>query len=84
MSFFFLSGIGAALEGAFRKVTGRRVKAWAGRTWMWVWLIYTGRMAVGAWLDGGMGGQNLVPSGAWRPGPFIARFFAEWIVSVKG
>jgi hypothetical protein len=71
------------MEVGFRKITGRKVRGWAGRCWMWAWLLLTANMLVPAWLDAGMGGQHLVPPDfALRPGPVVAGLLQKWLVQV--
>ncbi|KAF9266875.1 hypothetical protein L218DRAFT_955977 [Marasmius fiardii PR-910] len=38
---FILNGFGVMLEGAWAKLTGRRVGGWLGRIWMFSWGVFT-------------------------------------------
>jgi hypothetical protein len=78
-SFFVLSGIGAALEAGFRRITGRRVRGSWGRLWTWSFMLFTGRIASRTWLDGGMGGNRFIPDGGFRPGVYVAKWATDWL-----
>ncbi|CAK9783403.1 hypothetical protein CC85DRAFT_90840 [Cutaneotrichosporon oleaginosum] len=69
-AFFLLSGVGCALEVTFKAVTGKRVRGTPGRLWCWVYTFVIGRLAADAWLDAGIAGCTLLPSGG--PGEYIA------------
>lgn len=77
--FFLLSGFGGALEAAFRRITGRRVRGPWGRVWTWAFMLYTGRIASRTWLDGGMGGNRFIPDGGFRPGVYVAKWATDWL-----
>ena len=81
--FFVYSGLGAACEAVFRKITGRRVRGVWGRIWMWSFFLITGRRAAGAWLDAGLGGDWLIPlHWPYRPGPPMVRWLARHVFDV--
>lgn len=69
-AFFLLSGVGCALEIAFKAATGRRVRGLAGRIWCWSYTFIIGRLAADAWLDAGIAGCTLLPRGG--VGEYIA------------
>ncbi|KAI5454838.1 hypothetical protein NCC49_002120 [Naganishia albida] len=58
---FLLFGLGMTAEIAFKKLTGRRVRGWAGRIWFWTFVIVFARGLVDAWLGFGVGGARLLP-----------------------
>lgn len=76
-AFFLLSGVGCALEVAFKAVTGRRVGGLPGRVWCWVYTFIIGRLAADAWLDAGIAGSSLLPSGG--AGEFVAPYIVGWM-----
>jgi hypothetical protein len=80
--FFFWSGVGCALEAAFRGVTGKRVRGAWGRLWMWTFFLVTAKPAVSAWLDSGIGGSRLVPIEGhnYRPGPVVVDFLIKHVL----
>ncbi|GMK56624.1 hypothetical protein CspeluHIS016_0304640 [Cutaneotrichosporon spelunceum] len=69
-AFFLLSGVGCALEVAFKAATGRRVCGAIGRVWCWGYTFVVGRLAADAWLDAGIAGCSLLPRGG--PGDYVA------------
>lgn len=77
--FFILSGVGCGLEVTFKKVTGRKVRGWAGRVWTWVFLLTTGRWACSSWLDSGLAGSTL---GVPGPGRWVVPYIAETVFKV--
>lgn len=86
-SLFLLSGVGAALEITFRKFTGRRVRGWAGRVWMYGWMLMTSRSALAAWLDAGVGGCWLTRRQGLeglRPGEWVGKGIVRWLFGVRG
>ncbi|KAK4685662.1 hypothetical protein P7C73_g4480, partial [Tremellales sp. Uapishka_1] len=78
--FFIVSGVGCSLEYLFKGITGRRVRGPWGRVWTWCWMVFTGRWAVAAWLDGGIGGGWLLPIGG--PGEWL-KHVVIWFVDLK-
>lgn len=49
IGFFYLQGVGIALEGMWKKTTGRNVEGVWGRIWTWTWMIVTSHLVVEAW-----------------------------------
>jgi len=79
--FFFISGVGAALEVAFKRMTGRKVSGWAGRLWTWSFMLLTARMAARSWFDAGAAGNQTTPStGPGRLAEPIAGWIIRWVV----
>lgn len=58
---FLLFGLGMTAEITFKKLTGHRVRGWAGRLWFWLFVIVFARGLVDAWLGFGVGGARLLP-----------------------
>lgn len=81
--FFLLSGLGCALELAWKRVTGRRVGGWAGRVWLYAWVLWTGRGATRAWMEAGMGGSALTPLEGWSFGRMAVPWIEQWVVGVE-
>ncbi|KAL7419604.1 hypothetical protein Q5752_005516 [Cryptotrichosporon argae] len=78
--FFLLSGVGAALEVAFKTFTGRRVAGWPGRVWAWAYMLAIGRLACAAWLDAGMAACKFLPEHG--PGERVARALVGTLIGV--
>ena len=77
-AFFFLSGIGCGFELLFKKLTGRRVNGWAGRVWVWIYMMGTGQLATEAWVDAGVASCFLLPEngpGEWLGSRIIGTVF---------
>jgi hypothetical protein len=51
--FFLLMGVGAALEEAFKKVTGLRVQGWIGWLWTMAWTTTWGTLMIDGWARHG-------------------------------
>ena len=85
MRFFFLSGVGAACEGLFKRMTGRKVRGKWGRLWTWIFFFVAGRSACWAWCDSGVGGAPLVPQipgVEWSIAPLFVRLFSMLVADV--
>jgi hypothetical protein len=59
--FFLLMGVGAALEHAFKVVTGRSVGGIWGWAWTMVWTTAWGTMFIDSWVRSGMFGIDSFP-----------------------
>jgi Membrane bound O-acyl transferase family len=68
--FFLLMGVGAALEHAFKVVTGRRVGGIWGWAWTMAWTICWGTLMTDAWARRGMIAADSFPHGL-RPGKLL-------------
>jgi hypothetical protein len=68
--FFLLMGVGAALEHAFKVVTGRRVGGIWGRVWTMLWTTAWGTLVIDAWVRRGMCATDTIPGGP-RPGKLL-------------
>ncbi len=68
--FFLFMGVGAALEYAFKKVTGRLVGGLWGWVWTMVWSIGWGTMLIDAWSRRGLMASDFFPF-APRPGKLL-------------
>jgi hypothetical protein len=68
--FFLLMGVGAALEHAFKVVTGRRVGGIWGWVWTMVWTTVWGTLLIDAWVRRGMRATDSVLDGP-RPGKLL-------------
>ncbi|ORX36319.1 hypothetical protein BD324DRAFT_628280 [Kockovaella imperatae] len=83
--FFLLSGVGGVFEALFRRVTGRRVRGFWGRIWMWTFLFITGKQACWAWCDSGVGGSTFSPSMPFLDrglGPYFFKLFSAVIAEI--
>ena len=65
--FFVLMGVGAALEHAFARVTGRSVGGVWGWAWTMAWTLTWGTLMMDAWARRGMIACDFFPDGM-RPG----------------
>ncbi|KAG8980186.1 hypothetical protein FRB90_007771, partial [Tulasnella sp. 427] len=54
--YFYLQGVGMCFEGAYRVITGRKVRGRWGRVWTWVFELATAHLVVEAWLQRGLAG----------------------------
>jgi hypothetical protein len=68
--FFLLMGVGAALEHAFKAVTGRLVGGIWGWVWTMGWTTAWGTLLIDAWVRGGMCETDSVSDGL-RPGKLL-------------
>ncbi|KAI0291690.1 hypothetical protein BC826DRAFT_1105826 [Russula brevipes] len=60
--FFLLMGVGAVLEGAFKKVTGLRVRGWIGWLWTMAWTTMWGMFMIDGWARHGMFANDFFPN----------------------
>jgi hypothetical protein len=60
-TFFFLVGVGCALELGFNKLTGRRVRGPLGRIWFIAFTAWASTGALDAELQSGLGGSKIAP-----------------------
>ncbi|KAG9005312.1 hypothetical protein FRB95_007575 [Tulasnella sp. JGI-2019a] len=67
IGFFYLQGVGIALEGIWKKATGKSVGGPWGRLWTWSWMIATAHLVVEAWLQRGLGGDTILLPDKYRP-----------------
>ena len=67
---FLMMGLGANMELAFYKVTGRRVRGFAGWLWTFLWTVVWGTIMLDGWARLGNMEVNLIPDGR-RPGKAI-------------
>ncbi|KAI0267677.1 hypothetical protein BC834DRAFT_822135 [Gloeopeniophorella convolvens] len=65
--FFVFMGVGAALEGAFARATGRRVRGVWGWAWTMLWTLGWGTLMFDAWARRGMIASDFYPQ-SLRPG----------------
>lgn len=56
-AFFVLQAIPLALEKAWGKIVGKNVGGWAGRVWVWTWMIGSGARLVEGWAKAGVFGS---------------------------
>ncbi|KAI0302795.1 hypothetical protein B0F90DRAFT_1809736 [Multifurca ochricompacta] len=69
-AFFLLMGVGAAMEYAFKKVTGLRVGGLLGWAWTMVWTLSWGTLMLDAWARRGLIACDFFPGGM-RPGKIL-------------
>jgi hypothetical protein len=68
--FFLLMGVGAALEHAFKRLTGCRVGGFWGWVWTMVWTVGWGTLMIDAWARRGLVACDFCPD--WlRPGKLL-------------
>jgi hypothetical protein len=68
--FFLLMGIGAAVEHAFKRLTGRRVGGFWGWAWTMAWTLGWGTLIIDAWARRGLVARDFSPE--WlRPGKLL-------------
>jgi hypothetical protein len=78
--FFLLMGVGAALEHAFKVVTGRRVGGIWGWMWTMVWTTVWGTFLIDAWVRRGMCETDPV---ADRDGSRPGKLLVDAIISLS-
>ncbi|ORY23420.1 hypothetical protein BCR39DRAFT_549199 [Naematelia encephala] len=86
LAFFLASGVGCALEVAFKKVSGKRVGGWSGKVWVWTYMLVTARLACGSWFDSGLAAARLTPvevPGGWTPGNLLMGPITKWIINTS-
>ncbi|KAF7979150.1 hypothetical protein HWV62_43397 [Athelia sp. TMB] len=71
--FFLAMGGGCVLEALFARVSGRRVRGWAGRAWAAAWVVGWGNLLVDAWARTGLLGSTIAPSATGAVIGFFAR-----------
>ncbi|WVR03941.1 hypothetical protein IAU60_000940 [Kwoniella sp. DSM 27419] len=74
---FPLCGAGCAAEVIFKRITGRKVRGFWGRLWVWTAMLATGRLGTIAWLESGVGGSYLSPPWA---GVYVTDWMKKWVV----
>jgi len=68
--FFLLMGVGAIMEVVFEKMTGMRVRGWAGWAWTMSWTILWGTFMVDGWAKHGVLSTVTIPF-RLRPGKMV-------------
>jgi hypothetical protein len=74
--FYLAQGIGCIGERAFYKTTGRRVKGWWGRAWLYSWILLTGWGMVNEYYRIGWVGmmRGKLVEGGTSPAEWLARW----------
>jgi len=67
---FLIMGLGSTMELAFHKVTGKRVRGFAGWLWTMLWILVWGTLMIDGWARYGMIEINIIPD-RLRPGKAI-------------
>jgi Membrane bound O-acyl transferase family len=65
--FFFLMGVGVALEYGFKRLTGRRVGGFWGWVWTMLWTLCWGTLMIDGWARRGIVANDFFPD-RYRPG----------------
>lgn len=73
--YFFMHGVGVALERLFKRITGRRVGGVAGFLWMWTWQIIWGSPLVDAMARKGVIARSKFFFESWSPAVFLLNTF---------
>ncbi len=66
-AFFVFMGVGAVLEGVFKKATGLRIGGLYGWLWTMLWLLVWGTLMMDGWAKGGVFAGVYFPD-RYRPG----------------
>lgn len=74
--FFLMMGVGVILEALFKKLTGLRVRGWAGWAWTMCWLAGWANLLIDAWARRGLIGSKFIPVG-YMPSELITTYILE-------